>query len=404
MKWIRFRGMYYGFTVNLQFGPRKFPDTQPLSLITKQFPSMVSGENGSTIPKVNGHLNPCPEYNHNEKEMSRKSSWTALPDLLLTLFPTGILLTSGTTDGRNQTLHALMKSDRTYLACLLVLSLVFTWYEKLRSVGLHRVSILSSLVYSSVFPFTVSMGLSKSHSASSYTDFSFIMACANMWISCFNPTLIEISPWASIIALFHERWYLPTLLYITTFESISNTAYTSFNFEEVSLISHAVTHTLLYVSGPRRLSPHEIFLPALTFGIMVAITPAVPVLSKIRTSKAPTKIAIASYGAVVLSILVGVRPWIAAELSQDPVVWLLTYMISAPGYELRLVIVLWWIAVLAFGIIVPVKFFTGTSDASQLDNGESLNKRRKFFHGIVVLLFLPALGLDVHIFYLRSNM
>jgi hypothetical protein len=198
--------------------------------------------------------------------------------------------------------------------------------------------------------------------------------------------------------------YLPTLLYITTFESISNTANTSFNFEEVSLISHAVTHTLLYVSESRHLSPHEIFLPALTFGIMVAIAPAVPILTKIKTTKAPAKLAIASYGAVVLSVLLGVRPWIAAELSEDPIIWVLKYMISSPGYELRLAIVSWWIGVLAFGIIVPVKFFTGTSDSNQLDNGDSLNKRRKFFHGIVVLLFLPALGLDVRVFYLLSNM
>lgn len=94
-----------------------------------------------------------------------------------------------------------------------------------------------------------------------------------------------------------------------------------------------------------------------------------------------------------MSILLGVRPWLVVELGEDPVVWVLNYMTSSEGYELRLVIVAWWIAVLAFGIIVPVKFFTTTSDGH--DDGDSLNKRRKFFHGIVVLLFLPALNLDV---------
>jgi len=281
---------------------------------------------------------------------------------------------------------------------------VFASYQRIQFSGRHRVSILSSLVYSSVFPFTVSIGLSKRYSTTSYTDFSFIIACVNIWISCFNPSLVDISSWVSIIGLFHERWYLPTLLYITTFESISNSANTSFNFEEVSLISHAVTHTLLYVCEPRNLSPHEIFLPALTFGMMVAIAPAIPILAKIRTTKTPAKVAIASFGTVILSILLGVRPWIAAELSEDPIIWVLKYMISSPGYKLRLAIVLWWIAVLAFGIIVPVRFFTGSAESSQLDDGDSLNKRRKFFHGIVVLLFLPALGLDVHVFYLLSNM
>jgi len=365
---------------------------------------MLAGDNGPTHPKVNGHVNQCSqEDKHDELNMQKESSWTALPDLILTLFPGGILLASGTTDGiYHWFLHALTNSERVYLICLLVLSAVFAAYEEVRSFGRHRVS--SSLVYSSVFPFTVSIGVLQSYTKTSYTDFGFIVACINMWMSCFNPKLFDISLWTSIVALFNEMWYLPALLYLTTFESISNAAKMSFNFEEVSMISLAVTHTLLYVSEPRLLSPHEIFLPALTFGMIVAIVPAVPVLTKIRTSKNSTRFAISSYGIVVLSVLVGVRPWIAAELSEDPIIWVLKYMISSPGYELRLAIVLWWVTVLAFGIIVPVKFFTGTPGSNLHDNGDSLNKRRKFFHGIVVLLFLPSLSLDVRLLSLLSDL
>ena len=296
-----------------------------------------------------------------------------------------------------------MKLERVYLICLLVLSAAFTLIERVLSSGRYRLAILSSLVYSSVFPFTVSIGLSQRYSTASHTDFSFIIACVTMWISCFNPTVFNLSFWTSIVAIVNERWYHPTLLYIATFESISQTANTSFNFEEVSLIAHAVTHTLLYISEPRHLSPHEIFLPALTFGMMVAVAPAVPVVSKIRMSKIPIIFAISSYGIVVISILLGVRPWIAAALSEDPIIWVLKYMTSATGYEVRLAIVVWWVAVLVFGIIVPVKFFTGTSESNPQDNGDSLNKRRKFFHGIVVLLFLPALSLDVQLFFSSSN-
>jgi hypothetical protein len=137
--------------------------------------------------------------------------------------------------------------------------------------------------------------------------------------------------------------------------------------------------------------------------MIVAIVPAVPVLTKIRMSKNTIRFAISSYGIVVLSVLLGVRPWIAAALSEYPILWVVKYMISSPGYQLRLAIVLWWVAVLAFGIIAPVKFFTGTSGSNPDDNGDSLNKRRKFFHGIVVLLFLPALSLDVRSLLLLSN-
>jgi hypothetical protein len=154
-------------------------------------------------------------------------------------------------------------------------------------------------------------------------------------------------------------------------------------------------HTLFYIAKTplQSLSPHEVFLPALTFGMVAAISPSVPILQKFKTTPNPIKLSICSYAIVAFLILFFIRPWLVHALGTDPVIWVLNYMTSAEGFELRLLIVIWWLFVLAFGILVPVKFFTKTSDAR--DVGESLNKRRKFFHGIVVLLFLPALHLDV---------
>lgn len=222
-----------------------------------------------------------------------------------------------------------------------------------------------------------------------------------MFISNFNPSFANISQWAAVIAIVSPKWYLPTELYIVTFGAISSTASTSFNFEEVSLIATAITHALHYVieSSGAVLSPHEAFLLALTFGMLIAVFPAVRLLRKVQQSPKPMIPATYSYCIIMLSIFLGVRPWLIAELGEDPTIWILKYMTSKEGYELRLVIVSWWIAVLAFGIIVPIKFFTNTSDHD--DNGELLNKRRKFFHGIVVLLFIPALILDVYIFLER---
>lgn len=335
------------------------------------------------------------ELKHNEIDMLKESNWAALPDLILILFPTGLLMISGSNDGKSRSQDALTRVEKLYVAALLASVTLFSSYERFRLSRARILIIIGSLVYSSVFPFTVSMGESRGYSmVSQYMVFSFILACMTMCISCFNPTLFSMVQVTTFSTLINARWYLPTLLYITTFQAISVTAYTSFNFEEVSLISHAVTHILLYVvESDSPLSAHEIFLPALTLGMMTAITPATPILQRIKTSSNPMKLAICSYAMVIFSILTGVRPWLVLELGEDPVIWVLKYMTSSEGYELRLAIVLWWLAVLAFGIIVPVKFFTTGSD--QQDNGESLNKRRKFFHGIVVLLFLPALNLDV---------
>jgi hypothetical protein len=280
----------------------------------------------------------------------------------------------------------------------------FSWFEELRPLNTNALSILGSLVYSSVFPFTVTVGGTLGSSMDpSYVEFGFVIACMTVCISTFNPSLDDLSQWTILLAAIDDRLYLSTLLYISIFGAISNTAEKSFNFEEVSLISHGITHTLLYVAETptRGLLPHEIFLPALTFGILAAIIPAVPVLPNVRKSSKSLELAITSYVIVITSIFLAVRPWIVSNLGEDPLIWVFNYMTSSEGYEIRLAVVIYWLLVLAFGIFVPVRFFTGSSDSQ--DNGESLNKRRKFFHGIVVLLFLPALHLDVRYTYDVSN-
>lgn len=123
------------------------------------------------------------------------------------------------------------------------------------------------------------------------------------------------------------------MLYLATFEAISETAQTSFNFEEVSLISYGIIHIMLYVSEAPvdQLIHHEIFLPALTFGILLGIAPAVPVLHKIRNSSDTARLALLSCAIVVLSIILLVRPWLVTTLQEDPVIWAVRYMTSSTG-------------------------------------------------------------------------
>jgi hypothetical protein len=277
-----------------------------------------------------------------------------------------------------------------YLVRLLVLVATIS---AIGSSNRHDLAVLDSLMYSSVFPFTVSAGGFPANSW--YLGHLSIIAFFTVCGAIVNPSMETVCHMANLIAVYDDRWYLTTLLYLTTFEAISQAAQASFNFEEVSLISHGIIHTVIYLYNTPgdHLSPHEIFLPALTFGMLFAIAPAVPVLRKIPKSSDTTRLAFMSYTIVILSIIFLVRPWLITTLREDPVIWIFLYMTSYAGYELRLAIVFWWIIVLAFGILVPVKFFSASSN--QQDDGESLNKRRKFFHGIVVLLFLPALSIDV---------
>ena len=59
---------------------------------------MLQGVDVHAAPKdeADGYL--C-ELKHDEKNMIAKPAWIALPDLVLTLLPTGILLVSGNADG-----------------------------------------------------------------------------------------------------------------------------------------------------------------------------------------------------------------------------------------------------------------------------------------------------------------
>lgn len=256
-------------------------------------------------------------------------------------------------------------------------------------------SVITSLVYSSLFPFTVVVGGARGYAESqSSLTLHLSIACATILLYALDPSLDAIFLWLHIVATVDLRLYFPLLLYLGVFGAISETATTSFNFEENSLISQGVLHVLLYVSQlpAEKLSFFEVFLPAWTFGLMMAISPVTSFLQEIKATKNPIGPLAISGGIVLVLIGVGIRPWLVEVLGEDPLVWLVKYMLWLEGFRVRFLIVCWWVAVLAFGISVPVWFFTGSDGR---DNGESLNKRRKFFHGIVVLLFIPSLCLDV---------
>jgi hypothetical protein len=59
---------------------------------------MLQGVDDHAAPRDEGDGYLC-ELKHDEKNMTAKPAWIALPDLVLTLLPTGILLVSGNVDG-----------------------------------------------------------------------------------------------------------------------------------------------------------------------------------------------------------------------------------------------------------------------------------------------------------------
>jgi hypothetical protein len=325
-------------------------------------------------------------------DSSKKSSGidlAALPDLFLILLPSALWYVSGTAECKVQNelgVDVAVSGNVAAVTCAAAAMSFIVWR---REKSIDGLSVFASLVYSAVFTYTVSVG--GAAETTRFNQHDLITACLTIFLYAYNWSLPTLSTLVAPVMLVGEGLYLRTLLFLATFHAVSHTAKTSFNFEEVSLITCGIYHALIYAAYSPTFASHEIFLPALTFGMMLAIAPAVPLLRRIKTSPTPNKLALSSFAIVLFTILCLVRPWLVAKLGEDPTLWVLKYMMSSEGYEMRLLIVVWWLIVLAFGIFVPVRFFS----ADDGDNGESLNKRRKFFHGIVVLLFLPALSLDV---------
>jgi hypothetical protein len=338
--------------------------------------------------KMNGTGHELPEKG-DSPEKSSGIDMAALPDLFLILLPSALWYVSGTAECKVKNElgvdFAVSRNVLVVTGVAAAMSFVIWGTSK----NIDGLSVFASLVYSAVFPYTVSMG--GTGETTHFNQLDLITACLTILLYACNWTLPTLSALIAPVMFVEEGLYVPTLLFLATFHAVSHTAKTSFNFEEVSLIICGIYHALIYAAYSPTLVSHEIFLPALTFGMMLAIAPAVPLLRRIKSSSDPNKLTLSSFAIVVCTILGVVRPWLVAKLGEDPTLWVLKYMISSEGYKMRLLIVVWWLVVLAFGIFVPVRFFS----ADEGDNGESLNKRRKFFHGIVVLLFLPALSLDV---------
>ena len=99
-----------------------------------------------------------------DANMSKESNWTALPDLILILLPTALLMISGSNDGKSRSQYALTSVEKLFVDSFACGCDVIQ--PRTRGYGwrrAHTLILVGSLVYSSVFPFTVSIGESRGY-------------------------------------------------------------------------------------------------------------------------------------------------------------------------------------------------------------------------------------------------
>ncbi|KAK9369356.1 hypothetical protein V1509DRAFT_620536 [Lipomyces kononenkoae] len=177
-------------------------------------------------------------------------------------------------------------------------------------------------------------------------------------------------------------------LYSNVTEIVCTLTTTSLSPAESSLAGTLLVNLLLNAK-----KMDMIFLRAFLFGSLFSLWPATPLVLKImhltrlprhRRPKASTKMkatyAYGVYAIYVVNVLVFVRWHLQSSLGRDPFAYMIDYLFLSKESYMRLRMLGYWTAWLAIGI----PWIQKSSD------GWTLDRRRKVWHGLIVLMFLGA--------------
>ncbi|QSL64631.1 hypothetical protein MERGE_001932 [Pneumocystis wakefieldiae] len=209
--------------------------------------------------------------------------------------------------------------------------------------------------------------------------------------------------------------YFSVLLHLSILSLINSIAFPSLTREEISLASHALTGLLRNFVYFHTNLPHELFLILAFFGPIVAICPAIPFLKEyVRITKISyyrrTRIleakriryAIFSYFIIGISIFIilqfGVKLYLTGH--RNLIFWFINYLLYEKDSKIRQKILLWWFNCLIFTMLFIKVFLYAQKSERPINHenerisGSKLDRRRKLFHGLVIIMFLPTLYLD----------
>lgn len=323
---------------------------------------------------------------------------------------------------------------------------------------------MSLLLYVVIFPTSLAY---KKCSSSLHPSLSDTMFATNVEISvvsylhAFLPYFRPLGQWTAqpdTLIAFSGYILSPSnpfisLLHLQIIKTGRVLAGSSLNTIELSLLSHSLTiFTVYYLNhgDGRTLFFPESFFFAFIWGLLLAFLPAVPFIQKnVRLAKMKPQyrpknamkqrytFALHTYITIAAVLLTAVRFWLQKQLGQDPFVFVLAYLLASYS---RLFVVLYWISMATLGIIVVIYFWgskpvgglsgfpisalrllkhSRSQDIHQTTDEDdvffeeedtlarrarALDRRRKFFHGLVVVLFLPTLNRDPALSYLALSL
>ncbi|KAJ3183930.1 hypothetical protein HDU87_006048 [Geranomyces variabilis] len=146
----------------------------------------------------------------------------------------------------------------------------------------------------------------------------------------------------------------------------------------------------------------NVFMHALLFGMLMIGMVLAPLLRRVSSTRAEGNqrmfvgLSLGFYVATVALVLFVIAPWTALCLGTNPFMWTIDFVFT-PEHN-RLLIAGFWASVIALGVTVAYqKFPTNT-------NSTSLNLKRKYFHVLATLMFIPGYILDPDFMHLAFSL
>lgn len=223
----------------------------------------------------------------------------------------------------------------------------------------------------------------------------------------------------------------------------------SLNTIELTLLSHGLSAFSVYYLNSEEFqhARHETFLFVFLWGLLFSVYPAVPFIWKnlrlatMKPHHRPKNVvklrftyALYAYLTIAFGLLTAVRSYLMSVLHADPFFYIFYYITMS---STRIKLTVYWAFMAASGIIVVI-YFWGSKPVGGLSNfptsalrfmmhftksdrtevehdiffenedtlarrARALDRRRKFFHGLVVVLFLPTINRDPEYSYLALS-
>ncbi|KAJ3160832.1 hypothetical protein HDU86_008192 [Geranomyces michiganensis] len=146
----------------------------------------------------------------------------------------------------------------------------------------------------------------------------------------------------------------------------------------------------------------NVFMHALLFGMLMIGMVLSPLLRRVSASREQGKermfigLSLAFYVATAAIVLLVIAPWTALCLGTNPFMWTINFVFDPEHY--RLLIAGFWAGVIAFGVTIAYRKFPTTT------NSTSLNLKRKYFHVLATLMFIPGYIVDPEFMHLAFSL